>query len=171
MLERAPHTEIVADTDQYSGNFEREISAWVFGVLDTVDDDSEYLVEDPALYWARENPETYELGALETTLTEYGDSWQLLALTPGWRNDGGEHTRLLAEEDPERVAGAYQSVRWVFGRSLSDGEIASVRSRVFSFAAEWTRRMEDSNRADAVLRVEGVRVFEVVETRVETLRT
>jgi hypothetical protein len=170
----APHTEILVDTNHYSGNFESELSAWVFGVIpygwDIPDHrQPDYLVLDPSLNWARENPDTYEEGALTTTLhEEYGPCWQQIEWTVGWEDDGhGHYTRPAAgHELVGDGVGACQSVRWVFTRSLSDIELASANTRILSFASEWTERMKGSNRADAVLHIEGLRV----ETRVETLR-
>jgi len=169
-----PHTEIVVDTDKYSGNFERDMTNWVFGVLEEYESEesSPYFVEDPSTAWARENPVTYEEGALTTTLhEEYGPTWQQIEPTPGWINDGmGHHRRLAEGEDPNQPYGAYQSVRWTFNRILTDEEIESVRLRVSSFIDERNTRMADSNRDDATLQLEGIRVYEVVETRAETLR-
>jgi hypothetical protein len=173
MGNHAPHTEIVVDTDCYSGNFEREMTAWVFGVVEEWESaaGNPYLETDPALSWARYDEESYEPGALVTTLhEEFGPSWQQIEETPGWKNDGmGRCSRIVPGEE-QGTYGACNSVRWVFGRILTPQELESVRLRLLSFAIERNSRMASSNRDDAVLTIEGIRVFEVVETRTETLK-
>src|ERR1035437_7715856 len=165
------HTEIIADTDRYSGNFEREITAWVFGVLDDSDVGGEYQVRDEALAWAREADEKpYTPGALEMVHSDDGEwsTWQNIASTPGWTNDGMGHFSRL---DDKTTGDAPLSVVWRFNRILSDAEISTVRERVLSFAVEGNKKMQDSQRDDAVLTVEGVRALDAEETRTEQWRT
>jgi hypothetical protein len=167
------HTEIIVDTTKYSGNFSRELSAWVFGVVaEYADPDTPLLEQDPTLAWARQNEKTYESGALELVRNDDHDCWEWenITPTPGWVNDGfGNHRRLKDDETSESVQGtwgAYQSVVWRFTRRLTDEECASVIPRVLSFPEAFVRLSPDYMRPSAP-EIEAVRILDVEETRTE----
>jgi hypothetical protein len=172
-----PHTEIVVDCDRYTGNFEREFSACVFGVIPFGWDldghrQPDYLHLDPALAWAREDFETYEEGALASVLDEdHGPGWQQIESSAGWvEADPGHYVKPTADINPATTSSVCQSVRWIFTRTLSDEEIESVHARVLSFAGEWNASKDQRRYENYDLCIEGFRVFEVMETRTESLQ-
>jgi len=138
------HTEIIADTNQYAGGFQREMSAWVFGVLEDTGAGDAYLVDYYVLPWAR-----------DALIDLYGGpnsfTWQEVIETPSSQVGGGDHCSIL----------------WCFNRILTEDEIREATERIHSFAAEWNKR-EAKRGNDFTLQIEGVRAPEVEETLAET---
>lgn len=76
---------VVAAYDEWVGNFERELTAWLFGAIDFHEDRSsydKYLSTDWSMLWAHDDEEGD--GALQLQIhEEYGPVWQTLGQVDG----------------------------------------------------------------------------------------
>lgn len=133
----------VVDTDQYAGNFERELTAYVIGQAD------EYAnVDDYIAMFEEECGFDFE-DLYDTRVSDPGDDGIMrapndLAPTPGWSNDGhGGHYRVDADHPFKHPA--YQSVAIFLSREPTSEELAELVKRATSFS-QLSRRREWDDR-------------------------
>ena len=131
----------VIDTDKYSGNFERQLCAYMTGELDESDVGQEYACTYRAEMGLKEEPtESDDEKDLLFDLVGFcnGDEgFQFRATicpTPGYSNNGsGEHTKLEPGEMMKWPA--YQSVAIVLSEEPSPEQITLLKNRAEAFAA------------------------------------
>lgn len=138
---------LAIDTDTYSGNFERELFAFVFGVADTPDGGT----RDLSYYYMPAYEEAKRAGLrdlahsiLDVRMNEPGDdgyhpSYVTICPTPGFFNDGDgvhyedtENNRKTVVEDKRHPA--FQSVAIFLQRYPDAKELAFIKERVQLFA-------------------------------------
>jgi len=128
---------LVIDTEQYSGNFEREMTGWIVGNNNHGEmyDRDMYLkthsaypeLEDYFSEWQTEYCGSYIFDE------EYGRQMCGIVVTPGWSNDGyGQHSKL--PEGTKRKWPAYQSVGIAIRKTLPDDMIDIVKQLAHEFA-------------------------------------
>ncbi len=152
----------VIDTDRYSGNFEREMCAFVTGQIgecgvgEEMANAYESAVED--------GPDMDNLVAQE--MDEHGCArpatiWP----TPGWWNDGvGAHFRDGEGPECKEKYPAYQSVGIWLERKPSKEEMEFIKTRARSFLT-----LEKEDRQDRPTTISGFRL--VVQTTIESCET
>lgn len=149
---------LVIDTDQYSGNFEREMASFCTGLYfprgaEYVDKGS--LNHDD--WWAR-----YAMDYPEGEYEEPVAIWP----TPGWSNSGmGAHKKL--EEGEKMKYPAYQSVAIFCAARPSSGVIDEVKERAELFN-DFYRTTNKWAKED--VKILGFRLLEFarIETQLET---
>jgi hypothetical protein len=144
-----PRTEytLAIDTDSYSGNFERELFAFIFGIPDTADggtrDLSLYTEAARAAGVFKKLRKDFEYELLATRMNDPGDdgyhrAYVTICPTPGFFNDGkGTHYE-DTEENRKKVGAkrypAFQSVAVFLSQLPRDGELALIRQRAQAFS-------------------------------------
>lgn len=138
---------IVIDTDSYSGNFEREMFSFIFGLGDCPGESTRDLsyyrtAAEIAAAWDK-MPEDIRLDLLDGRVRDHGDdsvhrSYVDIAPTPGFFNDGNgthyEDSEKNRRKVPERKRyPAYQSVVVFLRRRPTDEELTIVKQRAEQF--------------------------------------
>lgn len=122
---------IIIDTEQYAGNFEREMVAYVTGLVGECDVGERQAVE------ARESLSPDVLGWFDACVVYVPDEHGCkrpanIAPTPGWSNNGlGAHRKLKSNESPKYLA--YLSVEMVVREWPPDDVAAVIVERVREF--------------------------------------
>lgn len=156
---------VIIDTTSYSGNFEREMAAYVIGVYDEerghgdveLDDFDEAKAANPALV-ALHNKTTH------VTHCEYGEVTNAIWPTPGRLNNGyGGHF-----DDKEGKTGypAYESVAVFLKESPTDEELHLIKQRAIEYGAS---RTGFSGKAEPIT-ITGVRVLTFNVERTSSVR-
>ena len=143
-----PRTEytLAIDTDSYSGNFERQMFAFIFGIPDTNDggtrDLSHYMDAAKAAGVSKKLRNDYPYELLDTRMNDPGDdgyhrAYVTICPTPGYFNDGkGEHYA-DTEENRKKVGAkrhpAFQSVAIFLSELPTDKELAYIKERAQAF--------------------------------------
>lgn len=147
---------LAIDTDSYSGNFERELFSFIFGIPDTRNggtrDLSIYADAAKAAGVKKQLRKDYEYELLDTRMNDPGDdgyhrAYVTICPTPGYFNDGhGEHYA-DTEENRRKVGArrhpAFQSVAIFLNQLPTDKELKLIRERAqafptFSGKQRWT---------------------------------
>jgi hypothetical protein len=132
-----PQWSFVVDTDQYAGNFERELGAYVIGAVDDHGDESvaHYLEKFDGA-----TPPSKKLTQLsDMRIADPGDdgihrSPVDLAPTPGWSNDGhGNAYRVKGNGKYRFKYPSYQSVAIFLVRKPIEEETALLTKRAQEF--------------------------------------
>jgi len=161
---------LLIDTDKYSGNFEREMSAFAIGAYD---EDRYHGGVQSAEFEeaAEEDPRLQRLLEKVTSIShgEYGDVTNTIWPTPECLNDGyGNHLTLAefeAKHPGKQGCCAYQTVAVFLDEPLTEEELEIVRTRATEYGKN---RIDFGDRADPV-QVTGVRQITVeVERTVKT---
>ena len=120
----------IIDTDSYSGNFEREMAAFLTGV-ETVR--GEKWIEEFEKEYGK-NDEDSIVNNLLYLYSEHGDEFQSIWESPNWRNDGnGKHYPKNSAKGKKCRYAAYNSVA-IFFRNLPDEQsIAMLKERAYKF--------------------------------------
>jgi hypothetical protein len=149
---------LAVDTDSYSGNFERELFSFIFGLPDTPGEgtrDLSYYTKAVEIAEVSEKmPEDFENTLLAVRMHDPGDdgyhhAYVSICPTPGFFNDGhGVHYE--DNEKNRRKVGptrfpAFQSVAIFLQRAPTDEEMKFIKSRVEAFLTypkehEWVTR-------------------------------
>lgn len=149
---------IVIDTDKYSGNFEREISAFCLGAFDEdrwhgraeADEFEEATEHDPRL-------EGIKKKVTSKRHNEYDEVTNTIWPTPNRLNDGyGNH---FDAKEGEKGWPAYESVAVFVDKELTSEELELVRLRATLYAEEFTKDMT----------IRGVRQIKVTVARTESV--
>jgi hypothetical protein len=142
--------EVVVDTDQYAGNFEREMASFVFGCFDVNRVGAEYVEQGVfPLPWACSEHEAYASVIVAHDREGRGELYEKfgnIAPTPGFRNNGmGKH---FPYTEGEAIEGnfypAYLSVSFRFqnGFEPSAEQLAELKARVLEFPEVYTPRIK-----------------------------
>lgn len=154
---------IIIDTEQYAGNFEREMVAYITartgecGVGEEQREMAERELPDFARDWFEDH--------LMDTPDDHGCFRPAsISATPGWTNNGyGEHTRLDPDEDPSWPA--YLSVEMVFDEWPPLEVLEVIYERAVEFCAKYGTLVQHI-KDDTRLTLTGIRhVDRVVEDR------
>lgn len=139
----APWTFII-DTEQYAGNFERQMAAWITGMIGGCG-----VGEEMARQANRQLPGTTQKWFAKHLSKNRGDSddgyepFVSIVPTPGWFNDGfGNHWR--KDANTKEV----QALFWKAARSEMQRELASTKGkkwqdRIRTKYARWRKRGPD----------------------------
>ncbi len=138
---------IIIDTDSYSGNFEREMGAYITG-LETIR--GEDLIHDfreahgvnrkeRNVYW-NDDPRNPLAEVFMEWPGEHGDELAHICPTPGYGNNGhGEHKK-LSELTPAKaekyLCPAYQSVQLRTNEKPTDEQVKLIKEWAYKFAAK-----------------------------------
>jgi hypothetical protein len=149
---------LVIDTDSYSGNFEREMFSFIFGLADTPDggtrDLSYYTKAAEIAEVSGKLPEVFQYELLDVRINDPGDdgyhrAYVTIAPTPGFFNCEGEH---YPDSDKNKHAlkkkthyPAFQSVAIFLQRMPTDAELKFIKDRANKFCDlpkkhEWDTR-------------------------------
>jgi len=137
---------LAIDTDSYSGNFEREMFAFIFGIPDTPDGGTRTLTEytDAAKKAGVEKRlrKDYKYELLDVRLNDPGDdgyhrAYVTICPTPGFFNDGNGTHHEDTEENRKKVGAkrhpAFQSVAIFLEQLPTDKELNYIRERAQAF--------------------------------------
>jgi hypothetical protein len=143
-----PRTEytLAIDTDSYSGNFERELFSFIFGIPDTPDggtrDLSLYAKEAKDAGVSKRLRKDFQYELLDVRLNDPGDdgyhrAYVTICPTPGFFNDEkGTHYE-DTEENRKKVGAkrhpAFQSVAIFLNQLPNDKELAFIKERMKAF--------------------------------------
>lgn len=159
---------LVIDTDSYSGNFERQMAAYVIGAYD----EDRYHGFNECLQFREDGEEPaappllQELSESVMTLphTEYGHVSNTIWATPGRLNDGyGGH---FDAAEGQKGFPAYESVAVFLEVEPTAEQLALIQERAVAYG---TNRTNFSGEPDPV-QIKGVRVIKV-ETETKTTVT
>lgn len=132
---------IIIDTEDYSGNFEREMCAYITGQI------GECGVGSEAAEVAKQELSQELLDWFDNHICQYTDEIgctrpTAIAVTPGWYNNGhGKHIREGARYRGKLYQGqkwpAYQSVDIVFDEWPDDDTMTLIVDRAKKFCADY----------------------------------
>lgn len=139
---------LAIDTDSYSGNFERELFSFIFGIPDTPDggtrDLSYHADAAKAAGVSKRLRKDFQYELLDVRLNDPGDdgyhrAYVTICPTPGFFNDGkGTHYE-DTEENRKKVGPkrhpAFQSVAIFLEQLPTDKELTYIRERAQAFSA------------------------------------
>lgn len=166
------HYYFVIDTNQYAGNFERDMCAYMTGIVGECDVGSEYaklFTDETKRFW--EDSETNPFEDLVLLLDEEGDNCRrpcLTVSTPGWYNDGnGNYTKTKGN----CTFPAYLSVAIILDRIPENKEIIFLKDRAYLFVSK--KQEIEENRYKGVfskneIKIEGFRLIEIKEETTHT---
>ncbi len=120
----------IIDTDSYSGNFEREMTAYLTGRTGECD-----VGREQATLFRNEVGEGFD--NVIDVANEHGCSRPCsIWTTPGWSNDGDGHFFQDGDEEKAQVDKypAYMSVAIFFDSIPTDEQIILMKKRVYVFA-------------------------------------
>jgi len=137
---------LAIDTDSYSGNFERELFSFIFGIPDTPDggtrDLSHYANAAKEAGVAKRLRKDYEYELLDVRLNDPGDdgyhrAYVTICPTPGFFNDGNGTHYEDTEENRKKVGAkrhpAFQSVAIFLNEMPRNKELDYIRERAQAF--------------------------------------
>jgi len=124
---------LIIDTEQYAGNFERSLAAWVTGVTDPIYSSHRAV---------KESADNFFESTGRTKCIECYVSRPLLVPTPGWHtDDNGKHFRDGEKKGTTRCEGpAYLSLALPFFRKPTANELLVMINRVMAYK-NWIRKM------------------------------
>ena len=150
---------LVIDTDQYAGNFEREMTSYCTNL--EFPRGQEYITDDVenAAWWENN---TCEYSKDSDDYPEGCSIW----VTPGWSNDGrGKHVRLA--DGQSRAYPAYMSVAMFCSKHPPREVIDEVWKRAQEFNAVY-QKSEQYWAKHAPITVEKIRLVAIEEIVTET---
>ncbi len=126
----------VIDTEQYSGNFERQLSSYITAIYD----DNGYpeyatLFLNDMKINPKTNPNPFK-NIVKAIPSEYGEVTCSIWPTPGWGNDGhGDHKELRTIMAKKKYTyPSYQSVAIFLNTRPSDELITLMKERAIKFS-------------------------------------
>lgn len=160
--------KVIIDTEQYSGNFEREMFSFITGLQNPRQDGiEEYCAKNIV------NLEWWEDHSIEEDDDEYGPQQMGIQVTPNWFNNGmGKHKRA---DDPDisnfkHKCPAYLSVGIFVDEVPPENVIKEIKKRAKEFCDFYGNILVASNanigtKAGDRLTYTGLRIVEVVGKR------
>jgi hypothetical protein len=163
----------VVHTDSYSGNFEREMCAFLTGQIGDcgVGDDMANLFEEEL---GEDLKEAFAEIIKQVADEDHGDCFRPCVIwpTPGRGNDGmGQHFDLTPEYATKRYYPAYESVAIFFKKQPSQEMIELMKSRAQLYAKEeYNRKSYHADREP--LNIKGFQLLKkVTKVVTETIET
>lgn len=158
---------LIIDTNQYSGNFHREMAAYLLNAAPLLglgegptaenEDFEDDAAEDPLL-WVMQDM----VGS--RTHVEYGDTTNDIWETPGRLNDGmGRH---FNAEPGQKGYPAFESVAIFLESPFNAEQLELVKGRAEKFAADYQPRFSASTDK---MKIVGVRQVNIQVKRTETI--
>jgi hypothetical protein len=131
----------IVDTEQYSGNFEREMGSYLIGMVGPYFSET---AEKLAQAYRDETGDDGDESQFADILSihdgdgEHEPSWVAIWPTPGWYNDGqGRHLKVDAPVlEGHHIVGrypAYQSVAIAFDKKPTNAQLQLLRTRAEAF--------------------------------------
>lgn len=134
MFDSIPPFAFVIDTEEYAGNFERQLCAFITGVIGECgvgQEEANLFLQSQGL------PKLHPFQDCVTEVADEHGCHRPVAIwpTPGWYSSLSE--RRLHERDPEtKCSPVYNSVAIFFSEEPSEEQIVLMRERAIAYCAE-----------------------------------